>query len=155
MFKYDDVVTIARGGILRATSHTLGLGSAYTFTKFKSEVNRLYEEWQNKFNSLPKEVGIDDAKEFEKRYSELKGKDNLSKDEKKELESINEKVNRLQGLQKELANDDAKFNIKPMPWKEWRALKEENREIKIDNFELLELIEIPAEGILWREPEEE
>ena len=157
MLKNNDIVALYRNGIMGATSRSLRLDAAYTLTKFKGEVNRLYQEWMNKFNSLPKEAEIDDADAFQKRYTELNDKlagGKLTAKEKTEHEAMAEKMKRLVGLQNELANDDVFIKVKPMSFEQWLILKDSNREIKINEYELFELVESSLENVIWKAPEE-
>jgi len=156
MLKYNDIVAMYNNGIAGASSRSLNLASAYSLTKFKSEVSRLYKEWMDKFNALPAEVGIEDGEAFQKRFNELNAKaDELNDKEKKELAEMREKMARLGGLQTELSNDDAYIKVKPMAWEQWNILKDSNRNIKAGNYELFELTEATLEGILWNMPEED
>lgn len=156
--KNDDVITMINAGIMTATSHSLPLGSAYIVTKFKGEINRLFMAYNEKNQALLGECGIEDAQAFDKRRKELTDKkegDKLNSAEKKELEKLNSQLDRLVGLRGELIYDDAHLNIKPMPYKDWYLFKEENKAIKIDNYELFELVEQKLEDILWKAPEDE
>ena len=153
--KYNDIVAMYNNGIMGASSRSLNLASAYALTKFKSEINRLFEEWKDKFNALPKEVEIEDAETFSTRLNELKAMPERSKEEEKDFKAMEEKMNRLAGLQNKLAEDDVYLKVKPMSWEQWNVLKESNRNIKVGNFELFELTETSLEGILFDMPEEE
>jgi hypothetical protein len=163
MFKFDDIVTMYNVGLMKATSHTLSVQGAYTLTRLKSEVSRLFKEWQARYTALPGEVGIDDPAAFDARHKVLNEK-KRNKDEQKEWEEDNDKLVRLTGLRQALNNDDVEVNCKPMSYEDWYKLKAENKDIKvvitdnnnneIDSRELFDFVEILGEGILWMAPAE-
>lgn len=152
--KNDDIVTMMRSGITAVSSHGLSLDSAYTVTSFKREIERLFNEWNIKNNKLSEEVDITDPVSFDKRIEELRGKEELSKEEKKELSSMEDKLSRLTGLRLKLLEDTVEIKCKAMPYEEWYKFKDENSGIKINNFEMFELIELKLENILWKAPQE-
>ena len=151
----DDVVTMMNAGLMTATSHTLPLGSAYIVTKFKGEMNRLFKAFNEKASQLAAEAGIEDSVAFDKRREELNAKEHRSSAETKELAKMNEQLDRLIGLRTKHLEDEAEIHIKPMPYKDWREFKEENKAIKVDGYELFELVEYKLEDILWKAPEDE
>lgn len=159
--KYNDVVTLGSNGVMGLTSHSLSINSAYTVTKFKREITKLFEEWVSKFNSLTGEAGIEDGEAFDKRRSELTTKmqgGTLSNSEAKELDDIKEKFKRLQALREKLSEESVELNITPMPYEDWHTFKTENKDLKTNGgTELLEMVEVCLEGILWAplvEPEQ-
>lgn len=154
--KYSDVLMLISGGVLAMTSHELSINSAYIVTKFKRELTKLLEEWQEKNNSLIKEAGIEDGEAFDKRKDELTKKvkeGKLNNSEAKELEKLNSQMDRLNGLRAKLADDDVTVNVKPMPFEDWHTFKNENKELKLNGFETLELADSVLENILWIAPE--
>jgi len=164
MLRFDDIVTIADVGLGDVTSHSLSVEGAYVITRFKLEVKRLVNEYVSRYNALPKEVGIEDTKIFDKRKKELTEKTKRSKEEEKEFGEINDKLVRLEALRDTLLSDEVEINVKPMPWSDWHNLKQENKEVMASIFnmegkeigkrELFELIEGSCENILWKAPEE-
>lgn len=155
--KYNEVTTLVNGGILGLSSHALSVSSAYAVTKFKREIQRLYDEWMGKYKILPAEAGIDNPEAFDKRRAALTEKlqeSPMSIEETRELDGLNEKFGRLQGLRGELAEDVVTIKCTPLPYEDWYNLKNENKSLKIGNAELLELAETSLEGILWIPPSE-
>jgi len=162
MLKFDDIVTLANVGLVKATSHTLSPMGAYTLTRFKAEVDRLAREYAERYNMLPKEVGIEDTEAFDARQKELKEKKKRTADEEKEFGEMMDKLVKLQGMRNALSNDFAEINVRPMPWEEWFKLKQENKELtvsiydengnEIDKRELFDFIELVGENILWVAP---
>lgn len=157
---YNDVVMLGRNGVMGLSSHSLSINSAYTVTKFKREIMNLFEEWVSRFNSLAKEAGIEDGEVFDKRKSELIAKmqnGGLSQEETKELDEINGKIKRLEGLREKLAEEPVGIKTRPMPYEDWHTFKTENKDLKLSNgVELLEQAETCLENILWAplEPDE-
>lgn len=164
MFKFKDIITMANVGLMKATSHTLSVQGAYTLTRLKSEVSRLTNDYQQRDNALPKEVGIEDAKAFDARQEELNKKGKRTEEEEKEWEDNTEKLARLMGLRETLQNDEVTINCRPMSYEDWHHLKQENKELmvsffdnqgkEVDKRELFDFIEILGEGVLWKAPEE-
>ncbi|MBP5712408.1 MAG: hypothetical protein J6W77_05340 [Prevotella sp.] len=163
MFRFDDIITLADVGVMKATSHTLSVQGAYTLTRFKAEVTRLTKEHQMRYGELLREVGIEDAAAFDAHHAELNAK-KRTKDEQKEWEDDNDKIARLAGMAKALNNDEVTINCRPMSFEDWFNLKQENKELfvhmyndkgeEIDKRELFDFIEILGENILWKAPEE-
>lgn len=162
MLKFDDIVTLANVGLVKATSHTLSPMSAYILTRFKAEVDRLAKDYAERYNALPKEVGIEDTEAFDARQKELKEKKKRTQEEEKEWGEMMDKLVKLQGMRNALSNDNAEINIKPMPWEEWFKLKQENKDLtvsiyddkgnEIDKRELFDFIELVGEGVIWTAP---
>lgn len=155
--KFYEIVTMMNSGIGSISSNQLSIKSAYIVTQFKREVDRLYNDWLDRYNRLPKEAGIEDGEAFDKRRAELttkvkKGK--LNNTEAKELDGLNEKWNRLQGLRSALSDEDITINSKALSYEDWFTLKSANNNIKTGNAELLELLEVSLENILWKAPDE-
>lgn len=165
MFKFQDIITVANVGLMKATSHTLSVQGAYTLTRLKAEVSRLTNEYNQRNELLPKEVGIEDTKAFDARQEELNKKEKKTKEEQKEWEDNNEKISRLIGLRNTLRNDEVTINCRPMSYEDWFKLKQENKELmvsffdnqgkEIDKRELFDFIEILGEDVLWKAPEED
>lgn len=163
MFKFDDIVAMQNVGIRKATSHTLSPKGAYTLTRFKSEVARLYAEWQDRGRKISNEVGIEDGKAFYQRYKELCDK-KCNKEEQKELDAAKDKIARLTAMQNELDNDEVTINCTPMSYEDWFNLINENKGLVVnitdnngkvlDSYELFGFIESLSEGILWAAPAE-
>lgn len=155
--KYQDVITMKGAGILGATSHSLSLNAAYSLTKFKVEVDRINREWVDRNAVIAKECGIDDTDEFDKRRKVLQDKqkdNNINQAEAKELKEMNTKFERVMGMRNKLNDDDVTITCKPMAYADWHALKEENKNLQTNGFELLSLVEPQLEDILWKAPEE-
>ena len=152
--KYFEINELVNANIMGLTSHSLTATAAYAVTQFKREIKRLMEELQSKNEGLVKEVEIEDGQSFDTRRKELADKTDRTKEEEKELEGMDKKMNRLVELRTVLYNEECEVKCKPMSFDDWRALKEENKEIKIGNYELLEVWELNLEGVMWKAPEE-
>ena len=153
---YYNVVTLINGGAMNTTSHTLNVTSAYAVTKFKREIDRLYNEWVDRNNGLIAEAGITEgADAFFAKFDALKAKsEKFSAEEKKEFDEMNKKNSRLVDLRVQLLNDEVSVNVKPMPFEDWFKLKNENKELKFDGAELYDTYELILENILWKAPED-
>ena len=142
--KYDDIITLWKGNIKTATSHSVSAKSAYQFTKFKCEIVKHFQDYQTKDGELIKTAGIDDAEAFDNRIKVLQGKErenSLNQAEKKEIKSMTDKLVRLQKMRDELYNEEVKIECSPMPYEDWHNLKNENRNLKIEGYEILDFIE--------------
>lgn len=154
----NDVVFLMNSGIMAVSSRNLPLNSAYAVTKFKGIVEKAFKAWDEAFNKLPAEVEIKDTKAFDKRQNELTAKvkeGNLNNAEAKELDKMNETIDRLNELRKKLAEENVDVKVAPMPYEDWMTFKETNKDIKVGNAECLELAEIRLENVLWKAPENE
>lgn len=152
--KNFEINELVNANIMGLTSHTLTATAAYAVTQFKRELRRLMEELQSENQGLVKEVEIEDGQAFDTRHKELTDKTDRTKEEEKELEGMEKKLNRLVELRGVLYNKEVEVKCKPMSFDDWRALKEENKELKIGNYELLEVWELNLEGVMWKAPEE-
>ena len=171
-------------GMANITSHSLEAAHAYKVVQFKSRLRNAAEAFGKTQQSFLKEVGIEDPEKFDRRRQELaerarrkelaekanrtkeenelfdklneklKGQKNLTKAEEEELKGMDEKLKRYNDLSEALMNEDAEIEPKTMPYEQWKALQDENRELKVQGVELLTLCEADLEGILWKAPEE-
>ena len=164
MFRFEDIVILAQVGLSKATSHTLSAQGAYTLTRMKAEIDRLYNEWRERSQRLANEVGIEDPDAFDARQEELSKLKKKSKEEQKEWDDNNNKLNRLTELRATLNKEEVVLNCKPMAYDDWHKLKNENKEMQVktidaagnvlDTLELFDFIEIRSEGVIWKAPEE-
>lgn len=155
--KFNDVNALINGGALAASSSQLNINAAYAITKFKRALKHAFEEWKEKFDSYPAEVGIDDAQGFDARRAELTTKikeGGLSNAEVKELDKMNEKYNRVIELRNKLGDDDVKIECEPLSWSEWFTFKENNKNIQMNGYATFEVMELTLEGVLWNAPAE-
>lgn len=158
----SDVITMLNCGILNLTAHSLEAAPAYKVTKFKNELRRISEAWNKTREGLAKEAEIDDLNVFYARLKELSEKDKKSKEESKELDELKAKDKRFADLINAALREEVSHEIKTMPYDAWKALQDENKEIKatINNngvpttIELLVLLEPQLEEVLWKAPTE-
>lgn len=147
---------IADSGILNLTSHSLDAAHAYKVVSFKTRVRNAVDALAKAQEAFLKEAGIDDPQAFDARRTELNKKEirKLTKAEAQELTDLNAKMERFNQLTLAQMNEDANIEPKAMPYDQWKALQDENKDIKAQGVELLTLCEAQLEGILWKAPEE-
>ena len=144
---------IADSGILNLTSHSLDAAHAYKVVSFKTRVRNAVDALAKAQEAFLKEAGIDDPQAFDSRRAELSKKEKLTKAEDSELKDLNAKMERFNQLTLAQMNEDANIEPKTMPYDQWKALQDENKDIKAQGVELLTLCEAQLEGILWKAPE--
>lgn len=161
---YQDVLTMQECKIGDITAHSLTAAHAYKVAKFKAELRRLSECYQNMRNQLPREAGVEDPQAFDTRMTELDKKaqeGKLTKAEQNEYDELNPKRVRFAELLNNLLDEEPQHDIKAMPYEEWKALQDENRNViceVTDNngqkkqLELLMVVEPILMNILWAEP---
>lgn len=156
--KKSDVITLVNAGVLSATQHELA-GDGYKVFKFKSQLRKAFLALQEAESDLVKECGIEDPMAFDARMLELRQLEKRSDEEKKEFESMNEKLKNLIAQKKELYDEDVTFDVKiPLTYEEWVVLQNENRAVEIGNkkFDVFSGdVEELLFGLLWKAPEEE
>ena len=152
--KFAEIKAMFEGGIMALSSRTLDVAHAYKVAQFKVKIKNAYSEFENRHQQNLKEAGIDDSDNFFKRLQTLANNTKRTEEEKKELDELIAKNERLNQLFSQLLNDDYVIEPKVMPYEQWHLLQEANKDIKNGNLELLAQFEIALEGILWSAPEE-
>lgn len=155
LMKNFEIATLIENGVLSLTVHNLSTAHSYKIVKFKAMLKKAYEDFFETRNNLAKEAGIENPQEFDKRLEELRGKKELTSEEKKEFADMNLQLAKLNDMRKSLGEEDVTLEgVKSMPYDQWKVLQDENKEIKIGNVELMVLCEDALENVLWRAPEE-
>ena len=152
---FADIRVMFENGMMGLSSRTLDLAHAYKAVSFKTKLKNAYQELNDRREQLTKEVGIEDGNAFAQRLNALAANNNRTEAEEAELKEMVEKNEKFNGLFNQLMNDSYYMEPKVMPFEEWRKLQEENKELKLGNFEMLVQCETILEGILWKAPEEE
>lgn len=152
----QDIIQMIGGSILGTTTNNLSVPHALEITKFKRQINELYQKWADTNDALCGDVGISDALAFDKRRAELtskvQNKTGLSNEEVKELDSMNSQMARLDELRAKLRSDKVSvLGVPFMNYEEWAQFKAANRHLMVGNVELYELYEIELEGVLWEQ----
>ena len=145
---------LVENGILNLTSHNLEAAHAYKVVQFKNRMRNAVEALGKTQQGLVGEAGITEPEAFDARREELAKKEKRTKSEEAELKDMNDKLNRLNELTNALMMADAEIEPKTMPYEQFKALQDENKDIKAQGIEILTLAESQLEGILWKAPEE-
>lgn len=150
------IKNLVDNGLENTTDHDLSAAHAYKVFKFRDEVAKANKEMDEKRVKLVKDI-IGDGGEFEKKREELTKLTERTKEQQKELDDLNGKLNKFNELYVELMNDESELNVKTIPFEEYHLLARENRktpigkEATIDFFTVFRSV---LKGILWEEPED-
>ena len=150
------IKNLVDNGLENTTDHDLSAAHAYKVFKFRDEVAKANKEMDEKRVKLVKDI-IGDGGEFEKKREELTKLTERTKEQQKELDDLNGKLNKFIELYVELMNDESELNVKTIPFEEYHLLARENRktpigkEATIDFFTVFRSV---LKGILWEEPED-
>lgn len=155
--KKSDAILLVNLGILNATNHTLSVEHAYKVVKFRKALNAALEDISKEEEALRKDAGIEDAEAFDGKLAELRKAESPTKEQKKELEGLENQLRRFVDLRNEMLKQELPLDVKAMPYEEWRKLQAENKEkdfngAKRDLFS--GYAEDVLEGVLWTAPEE-
>ena len=156
--KKSDILTLVNAGALNATQHELSSAHSYKVFKFKSLLRKEFAAIQEADGELLKECGIEDGVSFDARLAELRKMESPTKEEKKELEAMTEKLAKYLGLQKELYNEEVTLDVKPIPYDEWTKLQNENKAVSFLGTEkdvFSGYVEELLFGVLWKAPDED
>ncbi len=145
-----DVILLANAGLLQATGYTLKPAEAYQLFLLKKQVGRAVEAIREAEQSLVRDAGVEDPASFDRRTEELKGKPELTKEERAELEEHQNKLVRLNEMRKSLYEDEADIKVSPIPYEAWFSLQQENAKSNIFGGDS----ETILENIFWKAPEE-
>lgn len=156
--KKSDILALVNAGALNATQHELSSAHSYKVFKFKSLLRKELAAIQEADGELLKECGIEDANLFDARLAELRKLEAPTKEEKKELDEMTEKLAKYLEQQKELYNEEVTLDVKPIPYDEWAKLQNENKAVNFlgntkDVFS--GYVEELLFGVLWKAPEED
>lgn len=151
------IKNLVDNGLENTTDHDLSAAHAYKVFKFRDEVAKANKEMDERRMKLVKDI-IGDGQEFEKKRDELTKLTEKTKEQQKELDDLNSKLNKFNELYVELMNDESELNVKTIPFEEYHLLARENRktpigkEATIDFFTVFRSV---LKGILWEEPTED
>lgn len=154
MIKFVDIKAMFESGMMGISSRTLDIAHSYKVVQFKTKLKNAYDEFNTLREKALAEAGIEDGNKFSAKFNELKEKNERSDADEKLFKELKEKNERFNGLFENLLNEPCKIEPKTMPYDQWRALLEENKNIKNGNFEMLAQFETILCGILWAAPEE-
>lgn len=151
--KFADIQTMYERGMMGISSRTLDIAHAYKVVQFKTKLKNAHDEFEKLRLQAVKDAGIEDGDAFSIKFNALANKKRTEEEEKefKPLAELNDRFNKMLG---DILNDTCVIEPKTMPYEEWRKLQEENKEIKLGQFELLAQCESMLEGILWAAPAE-
>lgn len=151
--KYIDLVNLMNGNIIAISSRALEPGDSYEVAKFKIGMRKAFEQYQEKEEGLLKEAGIENAQEFFNKHNMLVAKQNKDSIDEGLIEENKKKIGKFNEMQAKLQKEEVEIEgFKPISFDSWRRLQEANKELKINNFEMLALYEAELEGILWSAP---
>lgn len=144
-----DIIGLTEGGIQNIATTTLPAAQAYKVYKFKRAVEKAANAIIEAHKDILKQAGIEDLKEFQKRYKELTDIKERNAEEQAELDSLTKKDVDAGKLVAELYEDTTELDVKAIPYEDWHNLQAENKDIKV-----LTYLEAKLEGLLWIAPEE-
>lgn len=154
--KNKDIITLANCGALSITAHNIPAAHAYKVLKFKKSVRAAMLSFQDAERAIFSDCGVTDTANFNKRLNDLRGK--LREEaEDTELAGMEKTIAEIQGLQKELKNEDVVLDVKTMPYDVWHELQNENKAVPFDELTrdvLSGEVEELLEGVLWEAPNE-
>lgn len=145
-----DIIRLTEGGIQNIATTTLPAAQAYKVYKFKRAVEKAANAIIEAHKDILKQAGIEDLKEFQKRYKELTDIKERTESEQAEFESLVKKDENAGKLVEELYEDTTELDVKAIPYEDWHNLQAENKDIKV-----LTYLEPQLEGLLWIAPQEE
>lgn len=152
-----EIIIMVNSGVLDITNHELPASSAYKVVKFRTALQKSFENIQELEKALLKDNGIEDIQKFNEDLKKLNGLDNPSEDELKERNELIAKSESYNKARSEMLKDEAKLEgVKTISYEDWHTLRKENRPKKDnDKDPLNNYIETILENILWKAPEEE
>lgn len=156
--KNSDVVYLVNSGVQLTTGHSLSNASAYKAFKFRKVISSILNSVSEGEKGLLTEVGIDDASKFDERLAVLRATEKPTKEEVKELETMQAQLEKYSGLRDQLYNEEADLSsVKAMNYDDWRKLQNENKEVEVSGVKkdvFSGKVEELLEGVLWTAPEE-
>ena len=154
--KNKDIITLVNRGVLSITAHDIPAAHAYKVLKFKKAVKAAMLSFQDAERAIFSDCGVADTEGFNKRLNELRGR-LQNEEEKTELAEMEKAIAEIQGLQKELKNEDVVLDVKTMPYDVWHELQNENKAVPFGELTrdvLSGEVEELLEGVLWEAPNE-
>ena len=155
---YGEVLALANAGVLNVSARTLSARGRYNVFDLKQRLRDALKSREEREKELIKECGIEDAAAFDARNAELRKKETLTEDERKELDGNRAKLETYFGQRTELDKDTVEMDVRPIGYEAWFALRDENARVKVGEEER-DLIPDWAEAMLfgkfWTAPEED
>lgn len=143
--------------------NTIGLDSdtALLAIKAKHGLKDYSAKYDALYADLNIEVGIEDGAKFDERIKELREIEKPTKEQQKELDSMNEKWTKLMGLRRAFMKSDIKIDFEPMDYTTWRKIVDANTDNGKSVFGIYNLIqddkvvahiniEDALENVLWK-----
>ena len=159
---YGEVLALANAGLLNVSASTLSARDRYNVFDLKQKLREALKSREEREKELIKECGIEDAAAFDARNEELRKKEALTEEERKELDGNRAKLETYFAQRSELDKDSVKMEVRPIGYEAWFALRDENARVKVTvggKETEADLIPDWAEAILfgkfWTAPEEE
>lgn len=145
---YGEVFALANAGMLSISARTLPARDRYNVFDLKQRLRDALKSREEREKELIKECGIEDAAAFDARNEELRKKETLTEDERKELDGNRAKLETYLGQRAELDKDSVEMDVRPIGYEAWFALRDENARIKVGEEER-DLIPDWAEAMLF------
>lgn len=158
----SDIITLINNGLLYTTAFNVDSASAYKLYKLKKAVENASEKIRETEKGLVKDAGIDQPEAFDERMRELNSikPENLTDEQKAELDTLNKEFRKYTDLRIEMYNDTTDLDdVKPVPYDTWFTLQKENKEVTVPGNDIKfnvfsGPVESILEGVFWNAPEE-
>lgn len=149
--KILDIIVAINSGFTKITCNDLSASSKYRVLKFKSILNKAFEQIQTLEKSILESCNIQDIQDIDSKIKKLEANKNRTEEENEEYKSLSNKMDSYLKIRTEMLQDDLTLNdISTISYEDWYTLRKENR----DKDYITNYIEDALKGVFWVEPDE-
>lgn len=149
--KILDIIVAVNSGFTKITCNDLSASSKYRVLKFKSILNKAFEQIQTLEKSILESCDIQDIQDIDSKIKKLEANKNRTEEENEEYKTLSNKMDSYLKIRTEMLQDDLTLNdISTISYEDWYTLRKENR----DKDYITNYIEDALKGVFWVEPDE-
>jgi len=149
--KILDIIVAINSGFTKITCNDLSASSKYRVLKFKSILNKAFEQIQTLEKSILDSCNIQDIQDIDSKIKKLEANKNRTEEENEEYKTLSNKMDSYLKIRTEMLQDDLTLNdIGTISYEDWYTLRKENR----DKDYITNYIEDALKGVFWVEPDE-
>lgn len=160
---YGEITALIGNGFLNVTARTLPAADRYNVFDFKQKLRDAEDTRAKRDKELIKECGIEAAAAFDARNAELRKKETLTEDERKELDGNKAKLETVMAQRREMLSDKVEMDVRQIGYESFFKLCDENAAVSVKGGDgkengvnlIPEWVESLLFGKLWTAPEED
>lgn len=160
---YGEITALVNNGFLSVTARTLPTADRYNVFDFKQKLREALETKDRRDKELVRECGIEDAAAFDARNEELRRKETLTEEERRELDGNRAKLETVMEQRREMLSDKVKIDVRRIGCGSFFRLCDENAAVRVKGGDgkenvvnlIPEWVESLLFGKLWTAPEDD